>query len=408
MTATVTAGALGRDIRVMGLVGVAHFFSHFFQLVLPPLFPVLVDEFDIGFAELGLLATLFYGASGLMQTPAGFLVDRFGAGRVLIAGLVLLAGATGAMGFAPGYWTLVPLVVLAGIGNSVFHPADLAILTARISERRLGRGYSVHALMGNLGWAAAPALVIGLSHLWDWRTALVVLGGLGLAAALLIATQGETLGGVRRRPAASAPAARVGADVLLSGPVVACFLYFVFLAMALIGVQTFSATAMVQAFGVELPLATAALTGFLIASAAGIAVGGVLADRTDRHDRLAIAGLLAAAALMLAVSLQVLPTWAWLTCFVATGFAAGMTTPSRDMLVRAATPQGSAGRVFGFVYSGLDLGSALMPVTLGLLVDAGRAGTVFLAVAVLMAATSLTVVQVRRRTPARAAVAAGD
>jgi len=409
MTIAAAPAPLWRDVKVMGLVGSAHFFSHFFQLVLPPLFPILHVQFGVSWTELGLLMTLFYAASGLMQTPAGFLVDRFGARTVLIAGLAVLSGAVAALGLAPGYAAMLPLVVLAGIGNSVFHPADLAILTARVSEGRLGRGYGVHALMGNLGWAAAPAAVIALAHLFDWRTALVALGVLGLVAAGLLATQAETLGQVQRRAQAAAgglkETGRMALAPLISGPVIACFLYFAFLAMALIGVQTFSATAMVQVYGVELPFATAMLTGFLVASAAGVAVGAVLADRTRRHDVVAISGMLAASVSMAAVAAAFLPLPGWTAAFVLAGFFSGITTPSRDMLVKAAAPAGSAGRVFGFVYSGLDLGSCAMPLVLGALVDGGHPSAVFVGVCIILVATSFTVVQVRRRTPARAAPA---
>ncbi|MDE0944030.1 MAG: MFS transporter [Alphaproteobacteria bacterium] len=180
-TAPSSPPSLGRDIRVMGLVGAAHWASHFFHLVLPSVFLLLKDEFGVSYAALGLLTTVLYGSSGIAQTAAGFLVDRFGARRILLSGLTLLSVATLACGLVASYWMLLPLSILAGIGNSVFHPADLSILTAKVSTHRLGRGYATHALCGNLGWAAAPIFMIGIAQAWDWRVAVICAGLIGLA-----------------------------------------------------------------------------------------------------------------------------------------------------------------------------------------------------------------------------------
>jgi FSR family fosmidomycin resistance protein-like MFS transporter len=174
---TDTAG----DVKLIGLVSAAHLLSHFYQLVLPPIFPLLTKVFGVGYAELGLIASLMYVASGLMQTPAGILVDRFGPSRVLIGGLGIFSGAMLLAGFVPGFWWLASLMVLAGIGNSVFHPADYAVMTARVDPRRLGRAFGAHGVAGNLGWVAAPASVLGLTGLLGWRAALAILGGIGLA-----------------------------------------------------------------------------------------------------------------------------------------------------------------------------------------------------------------------------------
>ncbi|MBT7758347.1 MAG: MFS transporter, partial [Rhodospirillaceae bacterium] len=296
---TVAATPLGRDIKVMGLVGAAHWASHFFQLVLPSLFLFLHDEFQVSFTALGLLTALLYGASGLTQTAAGFLVDRFGARRVLLFGLTLLSLSTLAFGLVDNYWVLLPLSVLAGLGNSVFHPADLSILTSKVSVHRLGRGYATHALCGNLGWAAAPTLMITLAQIWDWRVAVFTAGLIGLAIVGTFIIWGADLEN-DTAPQGLAPSApnsdgdrmnRLMGNIrmLFSTTIISCFLYFAFLAAALIGIQNFGIPAMVDLFGLTLNEASRGVTGFLLGTAAGIFIGGIAADRTDRHDRIAIA-----------------------------------------------------------------------------------------------------------------------
>ena len=386
----------------MGLVGAAHWASHFFHLVLPAVFLLLHDEFQISFAALGLLTTLMYGASGLAQTAAGFMVDRFGARRVLLSGLTLLSTATLACGLVNSYWMLLPLSALAGLGNSVFHPADLSILTAKVSPHRLGRGYATHALCGNLGWAAAPTFMITISQIWDWRVAIICSGLIGLAIVAAFLIWGADLEDTPDTSAAvePIPMGRMMDNVrlLLSTTIISCFLYFAFLAAALIGIQSFGMPAMVDMFGLTLAEASRSVTGFLLGTAGGILIGGILADRTDRHDRIAISGMITSSLFIfyIAMTSGLAPAMV-LGLLVAAGVASGVTTPSRDMLVRAAAPKGASGRDFGFVYSGLDLGSALIPLALGFALDQGRPETVFYAAAGFMAVTALTVVQVRRQ-----------
>lgn len=403
MTFTTTSTpSLGRDIKVMGLVGAAHWASHFFHLVLPAVFLLLHDEFEVSFAALGLLTTLLYGASGLAQTAAGFLVDRFGARRVLLSGLTLLSVATLACGLVNSYWMLLPLSALAGLGNSVFHPADLSILTAKVSPQRLGRGYATHALCGNLGWAAAPIFMITISQIWDWRVAVICAGLIGLAIVAAFLIWGADL---EDTPDASAMAERIpmgrlmdNVRLLFSTTIISCFLYFAFLAAALIGIQSFGMPAMVDMFSMTLSEASRCITGFLLGTAGGIFIGGIAADRTDRHDRIAIIGMITSALFILYVAMTPgLASAMVLGLLVAGGVASGVTTPSRDMLVRAAAPKGASGRVFGFVYSGLDLGSALIPLVLGWALDQGHPEAVFYATGGFLAITALTVVQVRRQ-----------
>ena len=398
-----TATSLGRDVKIMGLVGAAHWASHFFQLVLPSLFLFLHDEFQVSFTALGLLTALLYGASGLTQTVAGFMVDRFGARRILLSGLTLLSLATLSFGLVQSYWMLLPLSILAGLGNSVFHPADLSILTSKVSAHRLGRGYATHALCGNLGWAAAPTLMITLAQIWDWRVAVMSAGliGLTIVAAFLVwgADMGDEAIETTAPSISPVPVSRLMDNIrlLFSTTIISCFLYFAFLSAALIGVQNFGIPAMIDLFGLSLGEASRCVTGFLLGTAAGIFIGGIVADRTDRHDRIAIAGMTTAALFMLVIAINDLSPTMVLIILVVAGMASGTTTPSRDMLVRAATPKGASGRVFGFVYSGLDLGSSLIPLALGWALDQGYPEAVFYAASGFLAVTVLTVVQVRRQ-----------
>jgi MFS family permease len=392
-----------QDVKVIGLIGVAHSLSHFFQLALPPLFPLLRDEFGVSFAALGALVAVFYAASGITQFAAGFAVDRVGARPVLLAGVALLAGGTAIAGLVPGYGWLYPVVAVMGIGNGVFHPADFAILNASVAPRRLGHAYSTHGVGGNLGWALAPVVSYGLGAAFGWRIALLSMGFIGAAVLVLLATQRATLtcnhraGGATHTLAGSLALFRQRAILM-------CFAYFGISTIAAIGLQTFAPTVLDAAFAIPLTVGASALTAFLLGSTAGIVAGGVFASRSAHHDRIASAGLFAAALLVLLLAAWPPARLALFPVFALTGFAFGSTGPSRDLIVRSATPPGATGRFYGFVYSGLDLGAMLGPVWFGFLLDHGAARGVLYAVAACFLIAIGTVLQVRRATaPARAA-----
>jgi MFS family permease len=396
------------DVRIMALIGAAHMVSHFLQLTIPPLFPLLRDEFGVSWVQLKLISTVFYTVSGLMQTVAGFLVDRFGARRVLLSGMTLMAVATAAAGLATSYWMLLPIAALVGLGNSVFHPADYSMLNQTVSPRRVARAYSVHGICGNLGWVLAPAIVMPVTHVAGWRTSLIAAAGFALLVTLVVARLSPGLG--RALPATSeAPRPSVGADVrvLLAAPILIAFGYFALLSGAFTGIQTFAVPAVLMIYTAPLALAAGALTAFLLGNASGLLAGGFLADRVHRHTLVAVCGVLAAAAFMLAMSSGVLPLSMLAVVMAATGFSIGVTSPARDMIVRAATPRGSAGKVFGFVYSGLDLGSLIAPPIYGWFLDHEAPRGMFVVVAAIMVVMILTVVQVGRRgAPAPARVPA--
>jgi len=384
-----------RDVRIIGLIGTAHAFSHFFQLALPPLFPLLRADFDVSWTMLGLLVGVFYAASGLMQFAAGFAVDRFGARPVLLGGLALLAGGTVLAGLAPGVYWLFPIVALMGVGNGVFHPCDFAILNANVAQRRLSHAYSTHGVGGSLGYALSPIVSYALAAAFNWRVSLALMGLAGLVALAVLAHQRTYLTSHRAVDARSHSLSG-SMGLFLQPAILLCFGYFVIQTMASVGLQTFLPSALNSGFAVPLVLAATAVTAYLLGSTGVIIAGGFLAARTERHDIVAAAGLLAGATLLAMVAFagvsgaMVVPTFALI------GFVMGSTGPSRDLIVRNATPKGAAGRVYGFVYSGLDLGAMIGPVWFGVMLDHGMGREMFYVVAVLLALAVGTVVRVRR------------
>jgi len=392
---TAAAIELRRDIKVISLVGLAHGLSHFYQLVLPPLFPLLTGAFGVSYTELGLMMTTFYVVSGVCQTPAGFLVDRWGAKRVLTAGLALEAGAILVMGLFQSFGALVALAAIAGLGNSVFHPADYAILSASVNQKRMGRAYSIHTFTGNVGWALAPAFMGIFGAALGWHGALLLAGAIGLVVVVLLILQGGDLRQETRHE--PAPAAKAGLSLatrlqlFATRPIMLCFLYFLCTSFFIVGFQNFGVPAMMDIFAMPLVAASGVLTALLVSAATGIIVGGILADRTDRHDRIAMVGLLIAGVLIALIPLLPLETVSLTVLAAAAGFSSGITYPSRDMIARRSAPKGATGKVFGFVYSGLDLGSSLSPTILGALLDHGEPRVLFWAVAAALIFAVLTV-----------------
>lgn len=397
------------DGRTIAVVALAHFASHMLQLALPPLFPILHREFGVSFTELGLVVTLFYTASGLGQPVAGILVDRYGAFPLLVGGLAVLATSVALAGLVTSYWMFLPLAVAAGLGNAVFHPADLSILGHRVSESRLGRAFAFHGISGTLGFAAAPGLVLALAANGGWRVPLVIFGLASLAVAAVLYANRSALVYVRRveTHAHAGGAARAAGYLRIVGSsaVVMAFTYFVLTAFAGTGIQTFAITAFTTGYGLTLAAATLGLTGYLIGGTCGMVVGGFLAERTQLHHRVAMTGMVVTSALMLLLSaispehpLLVVPL------MIVAGIANGTTAPSRDVLIRQAAGAVGMGSVFGFVYSGFDLGSSTAPLLFGALIDRHAPHTVFVAVAIVFALAAPAVMRLRRGTAPQASV----
>lgn len=390
------------DIRTVGSVGCAHFTSHVLQLALAPLFPLMRDDLGVGFVELGLVLTVFYAASGAGQLLAGVLVDRFGAHRLLIGGVLLQACSIMAMGFAPGYFMLLPLAMTAGLGNSVYHPADLSILSHRVSSSHLGRAFAVHVMAGAFGFAAGPLLTGMVGGSFGWRPALITAGALGVAVAMVLIVSRAFLvtegAGARRNSSGPQHHALPGPGFLqiVAMPVMLmAFAYFVLTAFTGAGIQSFTIAALTEGYGASLALATSAVAAYQLGSAAGVLFGGYLADRTAQHHRIAMAGLALSAMLTLTVAYSALPLLAIIALLTGAGFSSGATMPSRDVLVRRAAPSGALGKVFGIVYSGFDVGSLIAPVVYGSLLDQHLSNLVFVVAAGPMVLAIFTVLGVR-------------
>jgi MFS family permease len=389
MTAAVLPPAANRDLETISLIGFVHGVSHFFHLLLPPLFPWLMAEFGLSFTGIGATMTVFFIVSGIGQAMAGFLVDRFGAARVLGAGITCFALAGVVLHFATGYPMLVVVAALAGLGNSVFHPADFTVLNRHVSQPRLGHAFSVHGLSGNLGWAAAPVFMAGIAAAAGWRSA-----ALGASLVALLA-----LGQLywRRQAIADPIDYHANKRGQTSGPAFAflnsravwlCFLFFLLITAAFGVIQNFASPILQALYGLSITTAAAALSTYLLGGAAGIVLGGFLAQKGE-HDRLIAAALGLAALLALLLAAGILPGWSILPLMAGIGFCTGIAGPSRDLLVRRAATarfgQAAFGRVYGFVYSGLDLGLASAPLIFGGLMDGRQFGEVLIGIAVLQA-----------------------
>jgi FSR family fosmidomycin resistance protein-like MFS transporter len=374
----------GRDTRVIGLVSAAHFVSHFYILLLPPLFPFVRAEYGVSYTELGLALAAFNVVSAGLQTSAGFLTDRIGAPAVLVAGLLVGAGAFALAALVPSYWFLVAMFAVAGLGNTVYHPADYSILSHHVSGQRMGQAFSVHTFAGMLGSAVAPPALLVLQATVGWRGAFLVAALLGVLAAAVMMLQRDALGGpvvpARNRPPAE-PANGEAWKLLFSPPLLRNLAFFVMLAISAGGLQNYSVVALGALHGTPLSIANAALAGYLLMISAGVLLGGLLASRTQRHDLVAVTGLVAVALMALAIGLVGLDAALLIALMALGGLCSGLIMPSRDMIVRSLAPAGSFGKVFGFVTTGFNLGGIVSPLLFGWLMDAGHPRAIFLLVA---------------------------
>jgi len=403
MTSTAAPVSVRNDVEVIGLVGLAHGTSHFFHLMLPPLFPWLMRDFDLSYTQAGMLMTAFFVVSGVGQALAGFLVDRVGARPVLFGGVALLSLSGVVLGFATTYPMLMLAAAVAGCGNSIFHPADFTLLNRRVAQPRLGHAFSVHGLSGNLGWAAAPVFMAGIAATAGWHVAGFAAACVGALVLTILWWRRDVLDDAAAEVVA--PAHDSGARVrshqfaFLASPAVwLCFAFFFLMTSAFGILQNYAPAILGNVYGVSLVLATAGLTSYLAGSAVGTITGGFLAARSERNERIIALALGLAAVMALLLASGLVPPALLLPLMAVMGFGVGTAGPNRDLLVRrAATSQfgkASFGRVYGFVYSGLDTGLALSPLIFGPLLDAGRFTTALTAVAVLQAASLLTAMRV--------------
>ncbi len=398
---------LRQDAQVMTLVGLAHASSHFGHMLLPSMFAFFMRDFGLSFAQMGSLVSVVFVVSGVGQALAGFLVDRVGARPVLYASLATFCSACVVLSMAQGYLTLVCGAVLVGLANASFHPVDFTILNQRVSSPRLGHAFSVHGLTGNLGWAVAPAFFAAMLWATDWRGA--YLGAALLYAcvlALLVWHRGAlATHGVPRN--SEKPGAQPHSLAFLKLPVLWwCFLFFLLATMTLAVVQSFAVPLLQAMHGVSFAAATVTLTAYMLCGAAGMLLGGFVAARyAQQGDRVVAWCMTAGAACMALAATGWLGATGSMVLLAATGLAVGIGGPSRDMLIKKAAPAGATGRVYGMVYSGLDVGFALSPMVFGALMDRSLYTATLLGAALVLLASvgAALAVGKRTRTPSHSA-----
>jgi MFS transporter, FSR family, fosmidomycin resistance protein len=373
------------ELRFVGPICVAHFLSHYYMILLAPLFAFVRADYGVSYTDLALALTAFNVVSAALQTPAGFLVDRIGARSVLLAGVTLGAAAFAVAGLVHSYAVFIAMFAVAGLGNTAYHPADYSLLSHHSPAGRVGQVFSIHTFAGILGGAVAPVTLLAMQSRFGWRGAFVGAAILGFAVLALLIAQRTTLSErpseprESKRPAESgdsAPGKDRGWRLLLSAPILLNLFYFI-LTSVMGGLQSFMVVALGALYGTSNTLANVALTALLLMNALGVLIGGMLAVRTKRHATVAALGLAfagAATALVGVVGFSTIPLVALASL---SGLFVGITSPSRDMLVRAVTPQGAFGRVFGFVSSGFNIGAMIAPMIYGMMMDHGVPRAVF-------------------------------
>ena len=383
-----------KDVEAIAVIGFVHGVSHFFHLLLPPLFPWLMEDFGLSFTGIGATMTAFFVISGIGQALSGFLVDRLGAARVLGGGIGCFFLAAALLALADGYAMLMLVAALAGLGNSVFHPADFTVLNRHVSQPRLGHAFAVHGLSGNLGWALAPVFLTAIAASAGWRAAASSAAMVAAAALALLFWRRQALSNPPGFVHVKQEDAGISVFAFLASPAVwMCFAFFFLITTAFGAIQNFATPILQNLYGLSLALAASALSTYLLGGAAGILGGGFLAHKGE-HERLIALALGAAALLAIALATLPLPSWSILPLMAGIGFCTGVAGPSRDLLVRRVATsrfgQAAYGRVYGFVYSGLDAGLALAPIVFGVFMDNGRFAQVLIGIAVLQALAILT------------------
>jgi MFS family permease len=387
------------ELPTLAVVSGAHLVSHLHIMALPVLLHLLKERMNVGYFELGLAVTTFSVVSGLTQAPMGFLVDRIGGRKVLGAGLLLAGFAFASIAFTQSYAWLIVAALLAGLANCVYHPADYAILADSISESRIGRAFAVHTFAGFAGGAIAPPLLLGVAAVAGLDASLIAAGAFAWVVAAVVFLTPAAPGARHTR---NAPPRKERIGDVLTPTVLSLAVFFTLLALSGNAMSTFAIAALIAGHGVSEGVATAALTAYLAAAAAGVLAGGPLSDRTSRHGDLAAAGFALSALIALAIAVASLPAPVLVAAMGLSGFLFGVIQPSRDMLVRRAAPPGAAGRVFGIVSTGFNIGGVVGPLLFGWLMDQGAPRAIFGAAVAFMAVTAVLAILEERRPLARA------
>ncbi|MEI8277778.1 MAG: MFS transporter [Hyphomicrobiales bacterium] len=391
-------------VRLIGVISAAHFTSHIYILILAPLLPFVRAAYGVSYTEIGLALAAFNIVSAALQTPAGFLVDWLGARTLLIAGLVVGALSFIVVGLVDSFWVMVAMFALAGVGNTVYHPADYSLLSHHVPAERIGQAYSIHTFAGLLGSAVTPASLLIMQNLWGWRGAFIGAGLFGLLVAAVLTM-------VREEPVAAAKRGETGKpgdantqtanvqtawQLLMSAPILLNLFFFMLIALMSGGMFNYSVVALDALHGTPVTVGNGALSVLLLLSAIGVLVGGLMVARSERHALVASLGLVGMAVPATLVGLIDFGTLGLVAVMSVFGFFFGFISPSRDMIVRDVTPPGSFGKVFGFVTTGFNLGGIVSPMIFGAIMDAGYPRLVFLVVAASALIAILTVATVPR------------
>ena len=371
--------------RLIAAVCTAHMMSHYYMLMLAPLFAFIRSDFNVSYTELALALTVFNVVSGVLQTPVGFLVDRIGARVVLIAGLGLSSVAYAVAGIVDSYWVFLAMYGVAGLGNTVFHPSDYTLLSHHSAPERLSQVLSFHTFAGMVGSAIAPVTLLYMQSLFGWRGAYLGAASFGLLVLLVLILQPEPPAETHARPSAM-PSAKTRAEpvdtgwrLLMSPPILLNFAFFVLTSIMNGGLNTYLVVALGALHSTPVAVGNMALTGLLTMNAIGVLAGGAMAGRTSSHAAIiAASGLTVGGIVTAIVGLVDLSSVGLIGLMGLSGFCVGATYPSRDMLVRSVTPPNAYGKVFGFVSTGFNVGASIAPIVYGMLMDHGAPRAVFL------------------------------
>jgi MFS family permease len=385
------------ELRSLTVVSIAHWFSHYVILVLPMLFPFLKERLGVGFQELGLALTVFAVVSGLTQAPVGYVVDKFGARKLLILGVCLGSTAFIILGMNLSYFSLIACAALLGLANSVYHPSDYALLAANIDGKRIGRAFSIHTFSGFFGGAVAPAIVAALFAVAGGPGALIASGVLGFVVALLILA--FPIPEASAATARSVEAESGSPQSVLTPAIIMLTIFFMLLGLSNGGINSFGVSALMTGYGLQFATANIALTAYLGASAIGVLAGGFLADRTHRHGDVAAACFAVNVVVIVLIAMYTPPPVVLIGMMTVAGFLGGVIAPSRDMLVRKAAPAGAAGRAFGIVSTGFNMSGIVSPLLFGWIMDMSMPRGVFWGAAIFMALTVLLALVTERRRP---------
>ena len=383
-----------RERKIVGVVGAAHFYSHFYFLVLPLMFPILYDVYGIGYTELGIGYAVFSAATALFQAPIGFVVDRYGARSILIAGVAVESVVLALFGVFHSYTSYLILMGLAGMANAVYHPCDYSILTRSIHSRSLGKAFSIHTFCGQSGSVAAPIVIVLITAGLDWTYALMLCGALGLVvvACLVVGFRGIELPDIQKADSAFQKRGS-SLRLLFSLPVLLGWLFFLGFAMSSTGLYDFSVSAFTEIYDSTLAQAGIVIWLFLAADAVGILCAGFYAHRWNRHELVVMNCFIIVAACMFFITLVPMSLMALSIPMTIAGFFYGFIAPSRDVIISNLAPAKDMGKVFGTVTTGFNAGGILGAPLFGYLLDLGDPYSIFWGAGIISILTIFTTVK---------------